>query len=136
MIPTLRDYQLDLIDRVRAARANGARIVVVQAATGAGKTSWACQLVKNSVAKGKNSLILAHRRKLVDQISSRLEEFEVNHGIIMAGTHGYGSAPVQVASRDTISSSVFRNEGTGLPPADLVIVDEGHHCSAPEDRKS
>lgn len=129
-VPILREYQMDLVDRVRAARLGGARIIVVQAATGAGKTSWASYVVKQAVAKGSHVLILVHRRKLVDQISSRLEEFQVDHGIIMAGERPYGSAAVQVGSRDTIMSRVFRNEWNGLPPAGLVIVDEAHRASS------
>jgi DNA repair protein RadD len=132
MIPELRPYQLDLVGRVRAARSRGARIIVVQAATGAGKTSWACYVAKQAVAKNSRVLFLVHRRKLVDQIASRLEEFEINHGIIMRGERAYGSASVQVASRDTILSRCFRNEWTGLPPADLVILDEFHHAASPQ----
>lgn len=110
----------------------GARIIVVQAATGAGKTSWAAHVAKQALARNSRVLFMVHRRRLVDQISARLEEFEVNHGIIMAGERGYGAASVQVASRDTLTSRVFRNEWTGLPPADLVIVDEGHHAAQPD----
>lgn len=132
MIPQLRDYQLDLVERIRASRRNGNRIIAVQAMTGAGKTSVASHIVKEAVAKGSESLLLVHRRRLVEQISSRLEEFQVNHGIIMAGEKGYGSAPVQVASRDTIMSRVFRNEWTGLPPAKLIIVDEAHRAASPD----
>lgn len=132
MIPTLRDYQLDLYDRVRAARGNGARIIVVQAATGAGKTSWASFTAARAVEKDRRVLFMVHLRKLVDQISNRLTEFEVQHGVIMAGEVPYGGARVQVASRDTIMSRCYRHEWTGLPPADLVIVDEGHHAAKPE----
>lgn len=129
MIPELRPYQLDLVQRLRAARGNGARIVVMQAATGAGKTSIAAHIAKQAVSKGSQVLFLVHRRKLVDQISSRLEEFQVNHGIVMRGEKPY-SAAVQVASRDTILSRCFTHEWIGLPQAHLVIVDEAHRAAA------
>lgn len=130
-IPVLRPYQFDLADRVYAARAKGARIIIAQAATGAGKTSWACHMAKRAVAKEKKVLFIVHRRRLVDQISQRLTDFEINHGLIMAKEKPYGGASVQVASRDTITSRCFTHEWNGLPASDLVIVDEAHHAADP-----
>lgn len=131
MIPQLRDYQLDLFRRVREARARGARIIVVQAATGAGKTSWACFTVREAIGKGSHCLLMAHRRKLVEQISQRLEDFKISHGIIMRGEKVNPNYSVQVASRDTLLSRCVRNEWVDMPQAQLVIVDEGHHAADP-----
>jgi len=132
MIPQLRPFQLDLVERVIAARQRGARIIVIQAATGAGKTTVACHIAKRAVAKGSSVLFMVHRRKLVEQIAGRLEEFEINHGIIMRGEQRYSAASVQVASRDTILSRCVRNEWIGMPPGDLVFVDEAHHACDPQ----
>lgn len=132
MIPQLRPYQLDLFERVKTARAAGSRIIVVQAATGAGKTKWAGHVTKQCVAKGSRVLFLVHLRKLVDQISSTLIDFEVNHGTIMRGEDPFSAAPVQVASRDTLLSRCVNNEWQPLPPADLVVVDEAHHAANPQ----
>lgn len=131
-IPTLWPFQLDLVERVRAARGRGARIIVVQAATGAGKTNVASYIAKQAVAKEKRVLFVVHRRRLVEQIDERLTDFQVDHGVIMRGERPYGAASVQVASRDTITSRCFKHEWTGLPPADVVICDEAHHASDPE----
>ncbi len=132
MIPTPRQFQVNVIDGARSERAKGSRIIVIQAATGAGKTTIACCITKHAVAKNSRVLFLVHRRKLVDQISSRLEEFEINHGVIMNGEKLYSNASVQVASRDTLLSRCFRNEWVGLPPADIVFVDEAHHAADPQ----
>jgi DNA repair protein RadD len=129
VIPQLRPYQLDLVDRMRSLFASGKRIVVCQSSTGSGKTNVASHIAK--IAKGR-VLFLVHRRKLVNQISERLEEFQVNHGVIMRGETQYSAAAVQVASRDTLLSRCFRNEWQGLPQADLVIVDEAHHAADPD----
>jgi superfamily II DNA or RNA helicase len=128
VIPTLRDYQTELTDRVRAQVACGKRIIVVQATTGAGKTVWAADLARHAYEKGEFVLLLAHRRRLVDQISSTLVAFRVPHGLLMRGERSSVES-VQVASRDTLLSRCVRNQWAGLPGADLVIVDEGHHAA-------
>ena len=128
-IPALHPFQLDLFDRVRAARAAGKRIIVVQGATGAGKTVWASYVVKGAAEKGSKVLFMAHRRRLVDQISEKLIDFQISHGVFMRGEEKNKNALVQVASRDTLLSRCVRNEWVGLPAADLVICDEAHHCS-------
>lgn len=128
MIPEIRDYQIDLIERLARTVAGGARIVVVQAATGAGKTTIAAAITKRAVAKGKKVFFLVHRRKLVNQICERLEDFQIDHGIIMRGELKNGSSSVQVASRDTLVSRCIDNQWIGLPQADIIFVDEGHHA--------
>lgn len=131
MSQEIRPYQMDQYRRVREAAAHH-RIIVVQGATGCGKTTWAAYTTQQAVAKEKRVLFLVHRRRLVDQICRRLAEFGITHGVIMRDKGAYGPAPVQVGSRDTILSRCFTHEWTGLPPADLVIVDEGHHAAKPD----
>lgn len=130
MIPELRHYQRDLTDRVIRQRMNGKRIIVVQATTGAGKTVWAANLARMSVSKGNFVLFLVHRRRLVNQISSTLIDFQVEHGILMRGDRP-SVASCQVASRDTLLSRCVRNQWVGMPAADLIIVDEAHHAGDP-----
>ena len=126
MTPILHPFQADLYARVRDACARH-RIVVVQAATGAGKTVWASYLTRQAYDKGNSVLFIVHRRRLVDQISERLRAFEVPHGVIMRGDHYDRNHTIQVASRDTLLSRCVRNEWIGMPEAKVVIVDEAHH---------
>lgn len=134
MIPTLRPYQTDANNRVAASCRQGARVVILQAPTGAGKTNCACDLMGRASAKGSESLFIVHRRRLVDQCSERLREFEIDHGVMMRGHRLERSALVQVASRDTLLSRCVQREFMSLPPAKLVIVDEGRHAASPEMR--
>jgi DNA repair protein RadD len=127
MTPHLRDYQLDVIERVRQRLREGARRVLIQGATGCGKTHVSSEIVRCAAAKGRRVLFLAHRRRLIAQKGERLRAFGVPHGIVMAGEAGWRGAQVQVASRDTLLSRSVRNGWQGLPPADLVIVDEAHN---------
>jgi DNA repair protein RadD len=73
-------------------------------------------------------LVLAHRRELIRQAKTRLADFGLDCGIILAGEPRNNMARVQVASIPTLWSSFSR--GGALPPADIVIVDEAHHCPA------
>lgn len=128
----LRDYQIDVVERVRARVREGRRRVLLQAACGAGKTSCSSEIVRAGVAKGRRWLFLAHRRRLIHQKAERLAEFGVDCGVIMAGESRNGRAAALVASRDTLISRGVRNAWMELPEADGVIVDEAHACLAAE----
>lgn len=130
-MPALREYQVDVTERARGHYRNGCRRVLLQAATGAGKTHISSEICRCAVAKGKRVLFLAHRRRLISQKCERLREFGVPYGVLMAGVR-YNEAPVQVGSRDTLLSRSLRNDHLALPHADLVIVDEAHNCMADE----
>lgn len=129
MVPDLYPFQADLFQRLRAARGRGARRIVVQGATGSGKNILAAYVVRQAVLKGSTVLVMVHRRRLVDQISDRLNQFEVQHGILMRGERADSRHLVQVASRDTLLSRCVNNSWVDLPAAALVIVDEAHHAA-------
>jgi DNA repair protein RadD len=111
-----RFYQVDTVERVRRVLADLIqrrleKWVILQAATGAGKTVMAAMLIKGCADKGKRCLFLAPSRELIHQCSDKLSRFDVEHGIIMAG-HGYNlDKLVQVASKDTLISRAFRLPG-------------------------
>lgn len=125
----LRGYQQDAIASLRKAIGAGHRRLILQAQTGAGKTVMASFVMRSAVEKRRKCLFLAHARQLILQCSEKLTRYGVPHGVIMAGEEPYWSAPVQVASRDTLLS---RYECLGgkrkkeLPPADVIVLDECH----------
>ena len=123
-VPTLRWYQLDAIEQTAQAMRNGARTVCINLATGAGKSKLASGLIERAVNKGSSVLFLAHRRKLVDQFAKNLDDFAIDHGVLMRGHPRERNAQVQVASKDTLLSRAVRNDYMGLPDAKLVVVDE------------
>lgn len=102
---------------------NGARSVLAVSPTGSGKTTIFGHLSAQLERGGRRVLIVAHRRELIEQASNRLTEFDVRHGIIMAGIDAAPYHRVQVASIQTL---VRRK----APAADLVIVDEAHLSTA------
>jgi len=124
----LRQYQKDALNSIIRSHRRGNKNVLLQAATGSGKTVMASAFVKHFVEQGKKVLFLAHRRELIIQCSEKLDAFGIKHGIIMAGTQGQFWFDVQVASVDTLRSRSITNKTEELPPADLVIIDEAHRC--------
>lgn len=120
----LRDYQLDLVDRVRAAYNDGRRAVVMQLPTGGGKTATASEVIRGAVAKGNRVVFAAHLDALLDDTSDRLSAAGISHGIVQADWPADPTAPVQVASTATLHSRGER------PPADLLILDECHRAMA------
>jgi DNA repair protein RadD len=118
----LRPYQHSVISALTASEARRKLLV---APTGSGKTVIAAEVVRTATADGKRVLFLAHRRELIHQAKDKLAEFGIESGVILAGEQPDPEAPVQVASIQTLWRRRFN-----LPPADLVVVDEGHHCRA------
>jgi DNA repair protein RadD len=121
----LRPYQQQAINDLRAAFRNGAQAPLLVAPTGAGKTVIFSAIAKAIAAKGRNGLVLVHRRELVTQASRKLTDAGVAHGIIAAGMGG-ANASIQVASVQTL---IRRLQKVTKPP-DLIIIDEAHHAAA------
>lgn len=94
--------------------------IILQAATGSGKTIIATQIVKNALEKGKTVLFIADRIVLCNQTSDKFLEYGIPHGVIQALNPRFDlSRPVQVCSIQTLKSR-------GTPKADLFIIDEAH----------
>jgi DNA repair protein RadD len=128
---TLRPYQLDAVEGLRnSMRAKHKRILLV-VPTGGGKTLIATDVIKSAVAKHRRVLFVAHRRELIEQASSKLYGAGIPHGLILSEKDESPLERVQVASVQTLESRVFKRKSKELPPADVVIFDEGHHAVSP-----
>jgi superfamily II DNA or RNA helicase len=120
----LRPYQHGAINNLRASIGAGNKQVLLQAATGAGKTIIACEMIRLATLKGKRVIFIAHRKEIINQTSGKLDAFGLEHGIIMANHSRVNNHPVQVASIQTLTRR-------DKPEADLIIIDECHlSCSA------
>lgn len=121
----LRPYQKNAVQRARESFAAGRRKVIMQIATGGGKTVVGGSMIETAISKGKRALFFAHRKELIDQTSEKFDQYGIEHGIIMADHwRRMPSAPLQIASIQTLT----RRQ---LPPADLVVVDECHLSCSP-----
>lgn len=120
----LRDYQQEALDALRAKLGAGTRRIVMVAPTGAGKTTIAGAMIHGAMSKGRRCIFLAHRKELIDQCSSRLDDFGISHGIIQQKHKRTDPRkPVQVASVQTL----IRKDHWD---ADLIIVDECHRSTS------
>jgi DNA repair protein RadD len=122
---TLRPYQEKLITAVREEFRAGRRRVLLQLATGGGKTAICARMLRNAASRSKRVWFLCHRRELVTQISRALSLEGVEHGLICAGAKVNLTAPAQVASIPTLVNRLER-----YPPPDLIAFDEAHHIAA------
>jgi len=131
----LRPYQSEVIAELGRDIADGKRRIIAVAPTGAGKTIVAACVIKDRVASGQRVLVLAHTREIIKQTSLKLSAYGIEHGIIQAGLVADPDQPVQVASVQTLWSRAMRRNTMPLPPANLLIIDEAHHCPASTYRK-
>lgn len=126
----LRPYQDRAIAELRASYASGRRAPCLVLPTGAGKTVVAAEIIRSAVARGRRVLFLAHRVELLDQTVRKLGQAGVHDVRVIQAAIDLGNpqAPVAVASIPTLTSKRWSER---VPKADLVIIDEAHHCKAP-----
>jgi DNA repair protein RadD len=134
-VTELRPYQSDVIAEIDPAIAAGKRHIIAVAPTGAGKTIIAAAIINAAVSKAQRVLVLAHTREIIRQTSEKLFAHGIPHGLIQAGFMTRPGESVQVASVQTLWTRAMRTGRMELPPVDLLIIDEAHHCPANTYRK-
>ena len=121
---SLRDYQIELVEQIFSSWQTNRRIML-QLATGGGKTVVFAHLARQFVQKGMDVLVLAHREELLLQAQEKLEAVTgLPAGIIKSGYPYQSQYELQIAS---VQSLIRRKH---IPEAGLVIVDEAHHASS------
>lgn len=121
----LRPYQEGAIEAVRAQIRAGKRRVLLNIPTGGGKTLTAASILASAVAKGSRVLFVAHRKELIDQTCTTFGRLGITSiGVIRAKDPRKDlSQPIQIASIQTLARR-------DKPPADVVVIDEGHRALA------
>ncbi len=122
----LRPYQEEAVEGVRDAFRRGRRAPLLCAPTGAGKTVMFSYVSKNAAARQQRVLILAHRKELIRQASSKLLDNDVPHGVIAPGFTPSDDL-VQVASVQTLQR---RLKDPRYKAPNLIVIDEAHHAVA------
>lgn len=121
-LPVLRDYQVESLRLLEALECAGVKRALLYLPTGGGKTTVAGRLIYDTLNSGKRTLFVAHRRELIRQCVSRLDEFGVKAGVVLGGKK-------QVVSKALVGS-VFTLVRRELPTADVVVIDEAHHAAS------
>jgi DNA repair protein RadD len=132
MTVDLRPFQCDAVDQIESEIAGGKRRPILVAPTGSGKTVVGSEYIKRLIAEHKSVLVVAHRREIITQTSSKLTANGVRHGIILAGKEKdlRPMERVQVASIQTLWARGMRSKSMQMPLADVIVFDEAHHARA------
>jgi superfamily II DNA or RNA helicase len=115
----LRPYQIETLERCRQAYREGAKRVILQASTGAGKTAMASVVCRNATAKQARVLYVVHRDEILQQTAKALAPLPVS--LLVAGGRAEAIKPgsILLASAQTLA----RRE---VPEHDLLVWDESH----------
>lgn len=116
---------LDVLD----AFSQGYRHVCLQSPTGAGKSLMMFDLAVHFLKAGGKVAIYSNRKMLIDQLSEKLIEAGLYHGVRAAEYADERDHPLQVCSMPTevsrsLKKKVWELHATG--PDDLAIIDESH----------
>lgn len=133
---TLRDYQQKAKEQI-FSRWNVADNILYQMPTGTGKTRLFTSIIRDINVWGLRHniffrvLIIAHRSELIEQSSSSLSKYRIEHGVLAGTLKDMRdlNKPIQVASIQTITHPANRNIIEDLE-FDFIIIDEAHHAVA------
>jgi superfamily II DNA or RNA helicase len=118
---TLRDYQEESIRKLREGFAAGKKAQMLYLATGGGKSEVAAYMLDKAREKGNRSAMILDRVVLVNQMSERLDKYEIRHGVLQSGHWRFRPYEhIQVCSAQTVEK---RGHIEGLT---LLVIDEAH----------
>lgn len=121
MIPVdLYPHQKKMNDECRELMLRGVKHVLMQGATGVGKSRMAAAQIQAAQIKGKRAAFVVPRRELVHQMSVQFSKFEIEHSFICAG---YEFNPYGTVHICTAGSLLKR---MNLIKPDVVFFDEVH----------
>jgi len=117
----LRPHQERAIEMLRVSLRKGNKRPILAAPCSFGKTITAAYLLQSAAAKGKRSIFICDRIKLIQQSLEAFGKAGMDFGVIQ-GNHELTNyaAPIQIASTQTLARR------KRIPEFDLAIVDECH----------
>lgn len=110
---SLRPYQNDLVEQLRADWRKGYKAPCIVLPCGGGKSCILAEIARRTTGNGKRVLFLVHRRELVDQIVRTFI--------------GWG---VDMRLCDVMMVQTATRRIKKLPKPALIMTDENHHSSA------
>lgn len=141
--PILRPYQRDTQDAIWCAYQKGANRILIQKATGLGKTVTFASLPKHPqiaawlaqfAERDRRMLVLAHREELIQQAAEKLHHAnpDLYIGVEQGDVAAAPFSDVVIASVQTLAAKNYRRLDKLLArrPFRIVVVDEAHHAAA------
>ena len=117
----LRDYQQEIYKNLRLALRKH-RTILVQLATGGGKTAIISEIMSSVLDKDKIGWFITPRKELLGQASKHFRKWGVNHNLIAPGCNESLAYNIHVISKDTL---VRRWDKIKRWP-DIILIDECH----------
>ena len=117
-------HQQEIYDGARMALRSH-RNVLLQSATGSGKTQIGTHAAKSASQKENAVIWLTHRKELVEQTSKTFSNAGLEHSVMVSGRNNNPRLKATIASVGTLVNRL----GSTRPPR-LLIVDEAHHSVA------
>jgi superfamily II DNA or RNA helicase len=118
-----RQYQQDMQAEARSAMLAGHRSILIQLATGGGKTRLAADMIYKAINKGHTVHFGVHRDLLVRQTAATFKEHQIPFSYIASGYSHNPHNRVHIVSLDTIKRRVDRPD---YKFPSLLFFDEGH----------
>lgn len=109
----LREYQAELIGRIRLSIMHGHKSIVSVLGCGGGKSVIQAEIAHSATDKGNRVLFLVHRKELCEQITNTFT------------AQGVDMELCSVSMVQTVSRHIDK-----LPEPQIIITDEAHHSTA------
>jgi len=117
----LRPHQREVVQKIDEGFADGHRCQLLYAPTGFGKTEVAMAIMKELSTKYKKTAMVLDRIVLVNQTSTRLARYGINHGVMQSDHWRFRPMErIQICSAQTLEKR------SNFPDIDLMIIDECH----------
>jgi len=117
----LRPHQIEVVNKINQGFIDGHRAQLLYAPTGFGKTEVAIHLMQEISKQYKRVAMVLDRIVLVNQTSSRLAKYQIQHGVMQSDHWRFRPLErIQVCSAQTLER---RDD---YPDLDYLIIDECH----------
>ena len=120
----LRDYQQEIIDKVRSSIVAGNRRIILQLPTGGGKTRIASEMIDLSTKKNKRALFTCHRQTLVLQAFEAIARPSATSVSMGASGAFDPDLPIQIGMLQTLKSRLTKFGIVYLGELHIIILDE------------
>lgn len=109
----LRDYQEELVTKIKQSILNGNRSIIVQSPPRSGKTVVMAHIAKGATDKGNKVLFFSHRKEINEQVKNTFKLNGVNLNLVTI---------------DGVQTLV--RELDELEEPEIILIDEAHHSKA------